>query len=335
MKEKLILVLKFSFAAAIITWLVRSDKIDFSVFSVILKPQYLLPSIALTVLSFYFISERWRVLMASRGIFKTRFETLKLTSISVFFSFLLPGGLSGDVVKAWYITRSERDKMNTAVMSVIMDRIFGFFCLLFMSFFAMLFNFKTVLSDPNLKAVFFMLFFIFVSSIALFVMLYFGKFHEMQILNGPLTDKPKKRQRLLKRVRQLLEAAHLLVKDPLVLAKAGFLSFMAQVTCISVLCIVGYAMKVDVHWSAYFFVAPIGFILMALPIAPAGIGVGQAAFYFLFNLYIGKPSDLGPTAITVFQVLVFCFGLFGAYFYLRQKGGVHVTPGDEKGLNAY
>jgi hypothetical protein len=63
----------------------------------------------------------------------------------------------------------------------------------------------------------------------------------------------------------------------------------------------------------------IGIIVQALPISPAGIGVGQAAFFFLFNLSLGKESQLGPTAITMIQIMQFMWGLVGAYFYLQRK----------------
>ncbi len=76
----------------------------------------------------------------------------------------------------------------------------------------------------------------------------------------------------------------------------------------------------DVHWQAYFFVVPIGQMLTAIPISPAGVGVGQAAFYFLFNIYLGHQSQLGPTVMTVGQVMMFGFGIIGAYFYLRRRG---------------
>jgi hypothetical protein len=56
-----------------------------------------------------------------------------------------------------------------------------------------------------------------------------------------------------------------------------------------------------------------------LPIAPAGIGVGQVAFLFLFKFYLGKETPLGPTAATAMQVFSFAWGLVGAIFYLQRK----------------
>jgi uncharacterized membrane protein YbhN (UPF0104 family) len=75
----------------------------------------------------------------------------------------------------------------------------------------------------------------------------------------------------------------------------------------------------DIPFAAYFFVVPLGFIATAVPISPAGVGVGQMAFLFLFNTYLGYKTSLGPTAITILQVLQFVFGLVGAWFFIRRK----------------
>jgi hypothetical protein len=75
----------------------------------------------------------------------------------------------------------------------------------------------------------------------------------------------------------------------------------------------------ELPFSMYCFLVPIGVIVQALPISPAGIGVGQAAFFFLFNLSLGKESQIGPTAITTMQILQFVWGIVGAFFYLQRK----------------
>jgi uncharacterized membrane protein YbhN (UPF0104 family) len=76
---------------------------------------------------------------------------------------------------------------------------------------------------------------------------------------------------------------------------------------------------IDVPWQAYFFVVPVGSMITAIPISPAGVGVGQAAFDALFNLYLGYNSHLGASVVTVQQMMMLLFGLIGAYFYVRRK----------------
>jgi len=75
----------------------------------------------------------------------------------------------------------------------------------------------------------------------------------------------------------------------------------------------------DVSFSVYLFIVPIGLISTALPITPAGIGVGQAAMYYLYKLYTGFDNQIGPNALTAYQIVLFCWGLLGAYFYISKK----------------
>jgi uncharacterized membrane protein YbhN (UPF0104 family) len=57
----------------------------------------------------------------------------------------------------------------------------------------------------------------------------------------------------------------------------------------------------------------------AIPISPAGVGIGQAAFFFLFNEYLGHESDLGSVVITTYQIAQFILSLSGAIFNLARK----------------
>ena len=77
----------------------------------------------------------------------------------------------------------------------------------------------------------------------------------------------------------------------------------------------------------FFIIAPIGFMATAIPISPAGVGVGQAAFYFLFKQISGIDNEMGATTITALQAFQFLIGLTGAIFYLQRKDKI-----DEKFL---
>ena len=57
---------------------------------------------------------------------------------------------------------------------------------------------------------------------------------------------------------------------------------------------------------------------VAIPISPAGIGVGQAVFLTLFTWYNGVESSMGPTLITINQVCLALWGVVGAWFYFFQ-----------------
>ena len=75
----------------------------------------------------------------------------------------------------------------------------------------------------------------------------------------------------------------------------------------------------SIDWSTLFFIVPVGFMVMAIPLTPAGVGVGQAAFYFLFQNFSHVNTQSGPAVITAFQFMQFLWGLIGAYFYLTRR----------------
>ncbi|MFN8943883.1 MAG: lysylphosphatidylglycerol synthase domain-containing protein, partial [Pseudobdellovibrionaceae bacterium] len=75
----------------------------------------------------------------------------------------------------------------------------------------------------------------------------------------------------------------------------------------------------DLPLAVYFFLAPLFYMATAIPISPAGVGVGQAAFMFLFNVYSGVQTEIGSVVITVMQLINFITGLLGAYFYMTSK----------------
>ena len=77
--------------------------------------------------------------------------------------------------------------------------------------------------------------------------------------------------------------------------------------------------ELDVTWKAVLFAVPMGFLITAIPIAPAGIGVGQVGFSYLFQAYLDRPTQFGATAITAYQLTVVCWALVGALLYLRRK----------------
>jgi uncharacterized protein (TIRG00374 family) len=68
---------------------------------------------------------RWHLLMRSVGLNSSFFLALRLGFIGVFFSNIVPGLTGGDVVKAVYVTRENPGQRASAVMSVAVDRIIG------------------------------------------------------------------------------------------------------------------------------------------------------------------------------------------------------------------
>jgi len=72
---------------------------------------------------------------------------------------------------------------------------------------------------------------------------------------------------------------------------------------------------INMELAIQFFLMPAGLIMIAIPIAPGGIGIGHAAFEYLYFL-VGHTggADIFNIVIIV-QLSVFIFGGIPYFFY--------------------
>lgn len=305
--------LKILIAVGIIFWLVQQDKFNVSQLKAFLVWDFLAIAILIMAVNLFMVSERWRLLLSTQSLHPKSFELYKLTLIGIFFNFAMPGGVGGDVVKAYYFYKDHPKSKATAISSVFVDRLLGLYTIIVMALIAMLIDIQHVFNIEVLKNLFYIFTFIFVGfNIGLFCL-----FSKNPTVSTTVTSIISKLP-LKEKFQKLYASGQLYGARIPLLIKVFFLSLISQSTAIAIMALIGHfsGVAADVPISTYFLVTPIGFMATAIPISPAGVGVGQAAFFFLFNLYLGKTTELGPIAITVYQLLNLFFGLIGAYFYL-------------------
>lgn len=276
---------------------------------------HLLAGLGICWLMLFVQNCRWWVLLRNSASHLSLLQTFQLTLVGQFFSYALPGGVGGDVVKGYYLVKKlEQGKMNP-LMSLLMDRLVGFWAMSFLALLGIALGWEKVSTNTDFfylsLAVFsvflgFSLFFV----ISIFVPIQFfrnrmGKIGETKIGGFFL---------------RVLGSIQSYGEQPSSLLKAFILSLCSQSLAVifmfSAAWVFGYE---GLGWNMFFFAVPLGFISMALPIAPAGIGVGQASLFFLFQLWLGRETTVGPTVMTAFQMSLFIASLPGGYFYLRMK----------------
>ena len=104
------------------------------------------------------------------------------------------------------------------------------------------------------------------------------------------------------------------------LTKLTLASLGSQLLAISVIYLAAIEFKGEApDFYIFMFAVPVGFMVTAVPISPGGIGVGQAAFYFLFSKATGEPTDVGALGLTVLQSCHFVIGLFGFLIFSAQS----------------
>lgn len=307
--------LKFGLAGGLIFWMVQRGTLDFSLLMRLASPVYLVICLFFLFLNLYINNYRWVVLMRGQGFDLGIKQTLPLSFIGLFFNYAMPGGVGGDLVKGYYILQDYPNRKTAAATSIIIDRIIGFAGMVIVSLLAIAMNLSFIFSKSELISLALGVIGLAVFFIAFFAFAFSSSIYEHPIIEKTLNKIPGGRG-----IRKVYEAVHLYKKSPRSFINAFLLTMLTQVASITFFYLTGTALGIDkVSIVTYMFVIPLGLIATALPISPAGVGVGQAVFLVLFNWSLGFESQLGPSLITAHQVMTFILGLGGAFFYFRKK----------------
>jgi uncharacterized membrane protein YbhN (UPF0104 family) len=106
-------------------------------------------------------------------------------------------------------------------------------------------------------------------------------------------------------------------KQPMVLVKALCLSVLTHVCMVTVAILCSKALgEGQIAYFQYFLLVPMGLLTTAIPIAPAGLGVGHVAFAALFAM---AGSSHGAEIFTMLVTVQICLNLTGIFFYLRSS----------------
>jgi uncharacterized protein (TIRG00374 family) len=309
-------VLKFALAAGLIYWLIATEKITAEPFIKLWATPWLTVFVFVVVFAMIFINNyRWLLLLQGQQIVSSVSQTLSLTFIGSFFNLAMPGSVGGDVIKAYYIAQEQPGTKLRAATSVLMDRIVGLYAMGLIALAAVLLNLDKIMSAPHLKAL--ALFVVgLVAGFTVFFMIGFSS----RIRTHALTVKVLEKIPAGKLFERLYDAIHDFRHGKRQFALGIVLSIIVQSLNILALFVVARTLHFETaSLGGFFFIIPLGLIATAIPISPAGIGVGQAVFLALFTWYDGSATQLGPTLITISQVVQAIWSLVGAVLYFLRK----------------
>ena len=108
MKRRLIPIVKLAVAAALITWLISSGRLDFRKLAQVAdRWEWMLAAQIPFTFVLLLSALRWRVVLSAQGIHYSVRETFSLTMIGWVFNQLMLGTVGGDVVKAYLVAREH------------------------------------------------------------------------------------------------------------------------------------------------------------------------------------------------------------------------------------
>ncbi len=305
--------LKLAIPAAIISWLVwriepqqwellRDQPRDYPLLAAALAA-----ALAAVCISF----ARWWALVRCQGIDLGVIEAFRLGSIGFLLSFVSAGSVGGDLFKVIFLARRSPGKGVEAVASVIVDRSVGLLGLLLLVAFAM--SGAGRASNPELANIGNAS--LILSAVGLVIL-------AALVLGGRGIDRAIRRGAKMRYVGAAIDriAGPLRVfhRHPVILG----VSLVLSVGVHALMVLSAYWIASSLYGTAapslgdHALIFPIANLAAALPIAPAGLGVLEAAMEWLYRVVPAEPTIASGTLVAlVFEIVKVIMAVIGILFY--------------------
>jgi glycosyltransferase 2 family protein len=267
---------------------------------------------------------RWYYLVRALDLPFTLRNAFRLGMVGVFANTFLPGAVGGDILKAIFLAKEHPERKTRAVATVLMDRALGLFGLIL--FTAVLGSVAWAGGDPRIVANVELQWLIKVmaaiaaGSVAGFLLLGLLPQWRVDRFAGRLKSVPKVGTSLS----EFWYAAWIYRQRPRTVVLGVGLSALSHFGLVFAFHAASHVFPptnpaVDQATLAeHMVIAPMGFIVQALPLSPGGVGVGEAAFAGLYKLS-GRPESRGVIARLALRVVEWIIALVGYLVYLRMK----------------
>jgi glycosyltransferase 2 family protein len=327
-KRFLIPALKFVGVAALFYFMQKRGLISEGALVAVVHTPWVFASIILLLMINTMLGTwRWKILLHAQGITLGWLKVLHLNLIGCFFNIALPGAVSGDVVKAVLVVRVAEGKRSNAFGSILIDRIMGMSALVTVACFA---TFLNAVDQHGFQFPMPLLVSILLSGLGVlgffgYVLVASKRDPLGKLLNFFATKYPKTGS--LARVYQSILSYR---SHKRALAATAGISLFIHLILISIAFLVADVLAPTPPSIALLsIIVPVGMLFTAIPILPAGIGTGHAAFYFLFNM-VGLAIGVDVfNWIVLTQVAV---GVLGGVIYVlhpvKVGTGIEMSPND-------
>jgi len=318
-KKKLGLIAKLLLVVLLLGFLTKKGLLSLSELHKIFDHPTLLALVILgTTINTVIGISRWQILLKAQGIQLDWLKTARLNLIGGFFNLALPGAVSGDLVKAFYIAREFPGKRGHVFGSILFDRIVGVAGLVIVATVAMVMGYGPLHEHHVFQAVQGFVLLAFSGMVAFFGLIFF--------VPDSLDPVTRILRRASSRVRQagsllrIYEGVRNYHSHRSMVASSLALSCVIHAVAASS-CMIFFRVldgaAID-PWGI-FVVVPLGLLVTAVPVAPAGVGTGHAAFSWLFLLLGSSAGANIFSLLVVFQLFV---GAIGGWVYLRYRAEI-------------
>ena len=303
------LVLKALFGGGLFTWMVVSGKLNLAAVGRSLADWPLMLGIlGLGYTQVAITTWRWDLLLRAQNIRLPFGRLWSLTMIGMLFNTVIPGSMGGDLIKGYYIASASAGRKTRAATTLLVDRAAGLTGLLILGGALVLANWSATARSASTRSLGMVAV---LGALAGVLGLYAA------VLAGKRISRSHYLPAILTHV---FEALHEYRYRYSAIPVALTLSIVNQtLSCLMYYLALRAAGTAGLPAGQFFLIVPLGLITSAIPISPGGIGVGQAAFFALFQIVSPGHAAAGTDALTVFQLMFILICLSGLFWYISGR----------------
>lgn len=144
--------LKWPVAVLLLAYLFSSNRRDLAELAA--RPKnwfYMIVAFALATTAMMLTFYRWYLLVWAQDFPFTVRDAMRLGYIGYLLGYVAPGAAGGDIFKAGIVASEQSSRRTVAAATVLLDRILGVLALFMVGAFAMFFQDRRLLQDPNVR----------------------------------------------------------------------------------------------------------------------------------------------------------------------------------------
>jgi len=244
-------------------------------------PRWLVAAVAMFIASGVAGALQWGILLRFHDIHPGVYGTVSRYFMGLFFNYVLPGFVGGDVVRIYQAT-TVSGRMTQAVSSTLADRVIGLLVMVMFSLgaFALMPGGPAESVLPIAAAMFLAI----AGFAAAFALKPVGRFIDRTVGRfAPVSVRDK--------LAAVYRELHDLTRSPATLALVFCTSVVIQLTRIGVHYLCGHAVGIDAGFVYFALFVPIMEIVASIPISLGGVGVRETVGVPLFaTIGIARPD---------------------------------------------
>lgn len=285
------------------------------------SPATLLAILAIGSVAISLSGVRWWILLSGEGIAVPLRTAIKLTWIGHFWNMVIPGAVSGDAVKMFYVGKMvPQEQREESWSTVFADRLIGLVALITLSAVAALASYDLIDSRPKLKATFLLMVTLLVLTAIGGVVLALGIGSSWRITAWFRQKLPFGES--LARAYQTLRR---FTRRPKHVLAAFCLSFVAHCLAVTNAILLGMLFTDALQALQYFSLVPIALFSNAVPLTPGGLGIGEKVLSDLFTWAgagVASKAELAKAGVSVMvwlRIVYYVAAVAGGVLYALHK----------------